>query len=487
MKKIILLIICIALIITVFTACDKDNPSFNAPKLDTPTNVRFDGTNLMWDAVENADRYVVTVFTNTSSYTLTIAETVYEVPVSSSGSYIATIKARKSDGSFKDSELTEPITYHLGAGTQDDPILIYSVKELQTIGIGATITTVDSKSVTTPKYYKLDRDIDLNGVEWAPIGVGDNRFQGHFDGQGYTISNFKITQANGAYHGLFKGVLNGSIKNLNISNYTINIIQNGAYQIGGIAGYVSNSEIINCTVSGTINYRAPGWSTGSDTRTQYIGQLIGNVDNSSLIAGCKASGTLIVEGYSVYAGGLVGRNYGSNLISSSSTGEVNVKGRTLYVGGFAGGSMYASAYIENSYSRASVSTEGVQVSNAGGLVGYFYNSSTIKNSYSTGSVTSTTATTTRTGFIGYAAGSSIVLEGLYYDYETMGLGNPKDTGNTASHAKIFSRTTDQMKQQSTFLGWDFDDIWYIDSELNDGYPSLRPYVEPEEDEEEDDE
>jgi hypothetical protein len=55
----------------------------------------------------------------------------------------------------------------------------------------------------------------------------------------------------------------------------------------------------------------------------------------------------------------------------------------------------------------------------------------------------------------------------YYDTTVSGL-TDTDTG--------LPKTTTQLKTESTYTGWDFVDIWKIDTE-NNGYPSLRPYVE----------
>ena len=41
---------------------------------------------------------------------------------------------------------------------------------------------------------KLLNDINLRGKEWVVIGTDSVRFNGIFDGQGHTISNFKITK-----------------------------------------------------------------------------------------------------------------------------------------------------------------------------------------------------------------------------------------------------------------------------------------------------
>ncbi len=484
MKKILLIIICLALIITVFSACDKDNTIISKPKLSMPDNVHFDGTLLKWDAVEKADLYVITVYVNRSSYTITEKENFYEMPISTAGDYHVKIKARKTDGTYRDSDSTEAQVYHLGTGEKTDPIIIYSKTELARIGIGAKITIVDKVSVTTPLYFVLHRDIDLGGEEWKPIGAGDNRFQGHFDGSGFTISNFKITTADGGMYGLFKGVLNGSVRNLNVTDYNINIVSNGTYKIGGLAGHVSSSKIVNCNVSGAINFKAP-----SDTNTQYIGQIVGILDkmrNSenppSMMTCCSASGTITAEGYKIYSGGLAGQVENSSLDRCYSTGSVTTKGKYLYNGGMAGYMTANGAFIKNSYSRTEVSADSSYLVYAGSLISMIYLSdtgiNTLENSYATGSVSAVNGSTIYKGFIGYVSGSPR-FSGAYYDYETTLLGENKDIGNKVDHAKIYSRLTEQMKKKANYAEWDFDKIWDIDAERNDGYPFLKAISEEE--------
>jgi len=48
--------------------------------------------------------------------------------------------------------------------------------------------------------YVLDNDIDLDGIDWAPIGAGKTtvEFTGIFDGQGYTIRNMTCSAATAA-------------------------------------------------------------------------------------------------------------------------------------------------------------------------------------------------------------------------------------------------------------------------------------------------
>jgi hypothetical protein len=306
MKRILMITVCVCLIVLALAACNNEGGPLGAEQLATPQNLTFNGTVASWDAVENADLYVITVLINNSSYTLTQAETSYNITAQSVGDHYFSVKARNSARMYKDSEIAGPIQYHLGAGTEEDPILISSGAELQEIGVGADV----EDEVTTPLYYRLTGNIDLGGEEWTPIGDGDNRFQGHFDGNGYTISNYNITSIDGSYYGLFKGVLNGSISNLNISNYTIDLskAESGTLRIGALAGSVEGSKIYNCNATGGGSISV----LNSSSSTQYIGQLIGYLArNSSLevvseLKGCSATGSLTTDCKSQHTGGLVG-------------------------------------------------------------------------------------------------------------------------------------------------------------------------------------
>ena len=47
---------------------------------------------------------------------------------------------------------------------------------------------------TTGANAVLTDDIDMTGIEWNnPIGTASPYYSGHFDGQGYTISNLSYT------------------------------------------------------------------------------------------------------------------------------------------------------------------------------------------------------------------------------------------------------------------------------------------------------
>ncbi len=82
------------------------------------------------------------------------------------------------------------------------------------------------------KTFILANDIDLNNMEWTPIGKDKtNYFQGNLNGNGHTIYNLKISSGENA--GLFGYIQSGSahykptIENLTICNVDISGVTNG--------------------------------------------------------------------------------------------------------------------------------------------------------------------------------------------------------------------------------------------------------------------
>jgi hypothetical protein len=180
-------------------------------------------------------------------------------------------------------------------------------------------------------------------------------------------------------------------------------------------------------------------------------------------------------------GGLVGFNQDGTIDLTYSTGEVNGKSET---GGLVGFMAYGSAKIKRSFSTSDVTGSN---NNIGGLVGYLQ-SGTIENSYATGvasgeeyvgglvgemkwaTVTNCFSSTVVIsddspvgGLIASRNGGSV--NSSFWDTETSGQ-NSSDGGTP--------KTTVQMLDINTFTnaGWDFNSIWSIDPEINDGYPFL---------------
>ena len=94
---------------------------------------------------------------------------------------------------------------------------------------------------------KLTKNLDLNGIEWTPIGVKDgNKFKGVFDGQNRKVLNLKIE--NGPDYAAFFG----AIENATVKNLTVEGSVKGS-NVAGIAARVDgSSQVINCTNRATV-------------------------------------------------------------------------------------------------------------------------------------------------------------------------------------------------------------------------------------------
>ena len=157
------------------------------------------------------------------------------------------------------------------------------------------------------KTVKLMADIDLGGIEWAPIGnfaITANDFSGIFDGQGHTVSNFVITQKstdskNRSSYGLFGNITNATIKNLTVDNATVDI--SGGRYAAALVGRMNNTSTIeNCHVVNS-NVTIYNWQVGG-----LVGQINGG---DALIKDCSVEDTT-VNGYAA-AGILVGYQMGT--------------------------------------------------------------------------------------------------------------------------------------------------------------------------------
>ncbi len=196
---------------------------------------------------------------------------------------------------FSDGSPAEPN----GSGTPDDPYLLSDANDL---GI------VWSRPGA---HYRLEADVDLNGIAWNSAVVP--MFGGYFDGDGHVISNLNIDGE--AYLGLF-GICTS---HATISNLGLNIVDvNGASDyVGGLVGYNWLGTIVSCYSDGVIDGR------------EEVGGLIGENYKGSVFS-CYSCG--LVSGVSK-VGGFIGQNDAGYLMSSYSTGRVT--GET-YVGGFVG-------------------------------------------------------------------------------------------------------------------------------------------------------
>ena len=337
-----------------------------------------------------------------------------------------------------------------GVGTSASPYQIASLENLYWLA-----TQVNAGTPYTGVYFIQTADIIASstltwdgGAGWTPIGNLTNKFSGHYDGNGKTITGLYINRPSTPNVGLFGCIGHTTattdattIKNLGVLNATVN----GARGTGALVGRVvgnANTLIKDCyATGGTVTGDA---ATGGLVGANNSFQETPGGTNNPVIYKCYSTNSVVFSGNGTdnqKIGGLVGCNQKGNSIDSYARGSVTVNSASKAVervGGYAGCTDLRGNIIR-CYATGAVTTSG-PVTKVGGLVGNLQ--------------------TTGGGNVG-------VVTDSYWDTQT---------SLQATSAGGFGRTTEQMITQANYLTWNFTDIWAIASGANNGYPTLRPEV-----------
>ena len=154
-------------------------------------------------------------------------------------------------------------TFSGGNGTQEDPWLISSSNDL--IELADWVNSEKAKTFDMDDcgtgyfhgyYFKQISNIDLTGVDYAPIGYTDTDeiyFSGNYDGNNFIISNITSTgkqDSDGQTTvGSFGFIVEAKIENIHVKNADFLAIGNNSYaHAGGIVGVAYDSSIKNCFV-----------------------------------------------------------------------------------------------------------------------------------------------------------------------------------------------------------------------------------------------
>ena len=299
----------------------------------------------------------------------------------------------------------------------------------------------------------LTGDIDLNGLNWTPIGTSSKKFAGSFDGAGHTIKNLSIDYATAksserVYLGLFGNVEGAKdtyavIKDLTVEG-SVRAASSYSVYTGSVGGVIGNGKSL--TLTGVIA-RVTVTADTNVGKVCSVGGLAGTLLNCTMANcgnECAVSGVQNV-------GGLVGWFYGDTMTGCYNTGSVT--GTALGVGGITG---YAKkAAITNVYNTGAASTTKNQV---GGLIGVMENS-TLTNAYSTGKIT---VSETGGDAVGAAVGWAETLSNVFYLEGTAATGVGK--GGTAE-----VKTAAELKGLAATLGEGFKNDA---GNVNSGYPVL---------------
>jgi hypothetical protein len=342
-------------------------------------------------------------------------------------------------------QAVQAVNFAGGTGDPNDPYLVATRDQLVAIG---------SNSALAGKCFKLVADIDLAGIGfYAPIIP---TFSGTFDGNGHAIRNLYL--AGFANVGLFGTVQSdGRILNLSLPNADVLSTQYAGTLAGQNSGMIRHCDSTGSAIClASYSYGAGGlvgYNTGTVTDSRsaadadgyyYVGGLIGY--NSGTVSDSETSGS--VFGHE-YAGALIGYNTG---IISTSCSDGNATGY-YNTGGLVG---YNSGGVTACYATGSAAG----YSSVAGLVGY--NTGRISSCYSLATVTLTSTSGYSLGYLVGSNGGSVTA--CYYVVVQAISGASSSTAGTIL-------TTQQMKQRTNLVGWDFwgtttdgtADTWFMPS------------------------
>ena len=341
----------------------------------------------------------------------------------------------------------------IGDGSESDPYKIYNVFQLNDV----------REHYDEGSYFNLEKNIDfdwislsefsdISGFEdydtngWEPIGYDwSDYFEGNFDGKGNTIKNLYIYRPSQNNIGLFGFVENSEINNLGVVDVNIT----GKSSVGGIIGRsLENIMSYSFSKGRIIGDASVGGLIGVSGDTEilysfadiyvsgsfYLGGLIGDAANgpNGVIDNCYSKGVIDASSLTSFysSGGLVGILAGELYNSYSEVDIIDVINALVFAGGLIGSTTddMGDIYISNVYSFGAISGTGT----LSGLIGEYWDPILVHTINS------------------------------YWNTETSG---------QATSAGGEGKTTEEMKQRSTYVGWDFDTVWQIQEGVT--YPYLR--------------
>lgn len=167
----------------------------------------------------------------------------------------------------------------------------YHIYNADGLKVWASDTDVLNKDVI------LEKDIDLTGVKWTPVGSDKNTgtgYAGDFNGNGKFIYNL-VVESDASNVGFFGGLAGGTVHDVKFANAQVTATSGTAYAgviAGASLGRIDSCNVRNSTVSG-----------------KYAGAIVGN--NSVQVNGCNALDvTVHADQQDGQAGGIAGVSHG---------------------------------------------------------------------------------------------------------------------------------------------------------------------------------
>ncbi|MCQ2742315.1 MAG: hypothetical protein MJ239_03345 [Bacilli bacterium] len=228
-----------------------------------------------------------------------------------------------------------------GLGLKTSPYLIQSASDLALLAKKETTDrTAGSADPYNGKYFKVTKNINLNGIEWTPIASNfaanyNKPFTANFDGDNHLIRGLSINKPDGISYGLF-GALNdsGTIKNLNVEG---NVTAKSRVGILLSCANKDTTKIENCKTFGKAH------CTGNVSNSQYLGAICSV--NKGAISNCVNFAEITADYGGI--GGIVGAN-SATITDCDNFGKVQASATQTAVGGIVGTLAANSTSITNS-------------------------------------------------------------------------------------------------------------------------------------------
>ena len=343
-----------------------------------------------------------------------------------------------------------------------------------------------------------------------------------------TVRNLGVT---GGYisGARYTASLAGELLNCYITGCYSDCTVNGSFQVGGVAGEARNTSMLSCHNTGNVygsgnhiggiageffsqsgyseymtycynagSIRGDMSSVGGLTGYSFYSHInkcynIGAVEGSSFVGGAVgyASGTTGINSAVTYCyntgsitgansdiGGIIGRMCNDLTSDCFNTGDVSGPDCTGGIVGMLDQTSSGQTELENCYNTGSVTSVGEE-GRTGGIIGLIYNSTSgsaiIRTCYNIGAVTGSGQFTGAVACAEFAESSYayITVSDCYYLAGTAEEGIIACGGaGTEGCSNVTELTYEQMKEQSSFEGFDFDLVWTMDGSRSYPYPEL---------------
>lgn len=414
---------------------------------------------------------------------------------------------------------TSTIKFQGGNGTKDNPYQIATPEQLNAVRYDLTAyyeQVADIDMSDWGNWEPIGKAIPLYSTTGSSANFEENLFSGSYNGNDYIINNLKITDDSISPHydcyGLFAGAENSTLSNIRLQNLLIDIDKsttdyvtiyeterkNYSVTVGGIVGKACDNNdsvsIINCDVTGSISiYNCcdvyVGGISGScnivnkclnkaninvvankkarfpdseDSINNHIrvGGIVGGSAYGPLIEECCNTGNISCYGDSIHLGGIIGR--GNTIRDCVNQGDLKANYGIYQVGGIAG---YVNNSIENSinygniYAHSTLYLSGSQRPGVGGVLGDGTASVMLKSCYNKSDIIH--ASDEHDYFTACLIGECNVIAMI----NCFSINSEISTGVIDSHKGFSLLTNDDFIIKSTYIDFDFDNIWKIDSDV----------------------